>query len=232
MVNLCMEDKIVTLDDILAKRKKIKAFLFDLDGTLLNSREGIIDTLTGFLNTKGTEVTKEQIRKLFGTPIEVIFRKMVPSIDEEEVWNYVKEVREVYAKKHLEITNTFPETKEVLQALQEKGFRLGVASTKLKKFVVEALEYFELLPFFEEVVSGYEVQNHKPAPDILIEIAKRMNISPLESVYIGDALSDVQAGKEAGMMTIAVLTGSHTAEKFEEIQPDFIITDLSYLQIK
>lgn len=227
-----MEDKVVTLEDILSKRKNIKAFLFDLDGTLINSKEGIIETLTNFLNFKGNNIQKDQIRRLFGTPIEVIFRKMVPGIDEEEVWNYVKEVREVYAKNHLKITETFPESKILLQALQEKGYRLGVASTKLKKFVVEALEHFELLPYIEEVVSGYEVENHKPAPDILLEITKRMKVSPSESIYIGDAPSDIIAGKEAGTVTIAVLTGSHSAKKFVDVQPDFVVSSLKSLKIE
>ena len=227
-----MENRIITLNDILSKRKNIKAFLFDLDGTLVNSREGIIETLTNFLHSKGKNIQKEQIRKMFGTPIEVIFRTIVPNIEEDEVWNYVKEVREVYAKNHLQITETFPEAKDLLKMLLEKGYRLGVASTKLKKFVVEALEHFDLLPFFEEVVSGYEVENHKPAPDILLEITKRMNISPSESVYIGDAPSDIEAGKKAGTMTIAVLTGSHTEEKFRDVQPDFVIPNLKFLKLE
>jgi len=221
------------LDDIIEKRDNpIKAFLFDLDGTLIDSKEGIIETLTNFLNFKGNNVKKEQIRKLFGTPIEVIFRTMVPGIEEDEVWNYVKEVREVYAKNHLQITKAFPEVKGLLKALQDKGYRLGVASTKLKKFVVEALEHFEMLSFFEEVISGYEVENHKPAPDILLEITKRMNVSPSESVYIGDAPSDIEAGKKAGTITIAVLTGSHTEEKFKDVQPDFIIPSLDFLRVE
>ena len=221
-----MVNEKVTLEDILTLRPQLKAFLFDLDGTLVNSQEGIITTIHDFLKTKGHTFDRELITELFGKPLEVVFKILIPDLTEEDIIVYLKEIRERYSKNHTEITPLFPKTKEILEGIKAKGFKMGVASTKFKKFIVEILEHYNLLGLFEVIVSGYEVKNHKPAPDILIETAKQLQVLPSECVYVGDSPSDIEAGKRAGCVSIAVLTGPHGQETFVNEKPDYVIDNL------
>lgn len=220
-----INDKI-TLEDLLTLRPQLKAFLFDLDGTLVNSQEGIITTIHEFLQTKGHTFDREMITKLFGKPLEVVFKILIPNLTEEDIPIYLKGIRERYSKNHTEITPLFPKTKEILDNIKARGFKMGVASTKFKRFIVEILAHYNLLELFDVIVSGYEVKNHKPAPDILIEAAKQLQVLPSECVYIGDSPSDIEAGKRAGCVSIAVLTGPHSQKKFVNEKPDYVIEDL------
>ena len=221
----------VTLEDIYRLRPSIKAFLFDLDGTLIDSQEGIISIVKGFLDSKGHYFSKEFLESLFGKPIEVLFKELLPDKTSDEIWEYVKEVRVIYAENHLKITKLFPKVVELLTALKEAGLKLGVASTKFKKFIIEATDHFEITNFFDVIVSGYEVENHKPAPDIIHKAAEKLKIQPSDCVFIGDSVSDIESGNAAGAISIAVLTGASTIEKIKASKPDFIIETLESLGI-
>jgi len=223
--------KNLTLQELLEK-KTIKAFVFDLDGTLIDSQAGIVKTINEFLQTKGYNFGEEKLGKLFGTPLEKVFCMLIPGLTETEAFEYLKEIRLIYAKNHTEITTLFQGSMELLQGLKSKGFKVAVASTKYKPLVVEILNHFKLNEFIDVVVSDYEVANHKPAPDILIETAKRLDLKPDDCVYIGDSPSDIEAGKKAGTGTVAVLTGSHSKEKFAEIKPDFIIERIADIKLE
>jgi beta-phosphoglucomutase-like phosphatase (HAD superfamily) len=74
-------------------------------------------------------------------------------------------------------------------------------------------------------VTGYEVKRHKPAPDIVLEAAKRLGISPKQCVVVGDSPLDVQAGKQAGVFTIAVLSTTYTRKQLESTKPTIVIEE-------
>ncbi len=221
-----MVNEKIALEDLITLRPQLKAFLFDLDGTLVNSQEGIIATIHGFLQTKGHTFDRELITKLLGKPLEVVLKLLIPNITEEDIAVYLKGIRERYSKNHTEITPLFSKTKEILESIKTRGFKMGVASTKLKRFIIEILEHYNITGLFDTIVSGYEVNNHKPAPDILIEAAKQLQVLPSECVYVGDSPSDIEAGRRAGCVSIAVLTGPHNQEMFVNEKPDFVIENL------
>lgn len=211
------------------KKRPLQAFLFDLDGTLLDSREGIIETVHTFLRSKGISSSKKKIAALFGTPIEELFRVFIPSYTEEQIQEFVSEVRKVYAKNHLQLVRIFPGVEQLLSSLKRAGYKIGLASTKYKPFIMEALEHFKLTTFFDVIVSGYEVKNHKPAPDLLLYAAKLLGISPEKCVYIGDSKTDVLAGKAAKMATVLVSTNNYPETLVKELNPDFVIPSIDSL---
>ena len=226
-----MNKKFLTLQDISEKREFITSILFDLDGTLVDSQEGIIETQYELMQQKGYNTDIDTIRNLFGKPLEVCLATFAPDKTEDEIWDLVKEFRELYANNHKQIIKLLPNAKVVLEELKKKGYRLSIASTKLKKFITEAIEHLEIADYFEVVVSGYEVENHKPAPDLILETAKQMKVNPKDCVYIGDSPTDIIAGREAGCLTIAVLTGANNLEKMSRENPDFIIENLTYFKV-
>ncbi|NHJ84575.1 MAG: hypothetical protein FK734_03885, partial [Asgard group archaeon] len=90
-----MIEKLVLQD--LLKERSVKAFVFDLDGTLVDSQAGIAKTVSEFLQSKGHDIGKKQIMELFGTPLEKIFCLLIQGFSETEAFEYLKEIRKIYA---------------------------------------------------------------------------------------------------------------------------------------
>jgi pyrophosphatase PpaX len=82
------------------------------------------------------------------------------------------------------------------------------------------------LDLFDIIVTGYEVERHKPAPCIVLEAAKRLGVNAKECVVVGDSPDDVEAGKRAGSFSIAVLFTTYSREQLESAKPTFIIERL------
>jgi len=211
----------------LTRKRAVKAFIFDLDGTIIDSRDGIVETVYSFLKAKGVTSRKDEIAALFGTPIEDLLQKFMPMEPKEKITTLVNEIRQIYAQNHLQLVKLFPGTRGLLQSLKKAGFKVGLASTKFKPFILEALEHFNLTTFFDVIVSGYEVKKHKPAPDLLLYAAKLLDITPEDCVYIGDSKTDVLAGKAAKMATILVSTNNYPEELIVELNPDFVIPTIA-----
>jgi HAD superfamily hydrolase (TIGR01509 family) len=165
-----------------------------------------------------------------GIPLENIFAVLAPNLSTEEVWNLVLEYRKYYMIHHLERTSIHPSTRLLLQKLKEKGLKLGIITGKYREPTINALDYFGISEFFDTVVTGYEVKNHKPAPDIVLEAAKRLGISPKECVVVGDSSIDVEAGKRAGSHTIALITDAHSRLLLKKANPTIIIENLAALE--
>jgi HAD superfamily hydrolase (TIGR01509 family) len=209
--------------------QNIDALLFDLDGTLVDSSEAIIGTIEKVLASKGWVCERDRIIGMIGMPLEEIFRVFTPDLSHKEIWNLVREYREYYLVHHLEKTRIDPSTIISLKKLKEGGFKLGITTGKYREPVYDVLEHFGILELFDTVVTGYEVKMHKPAPDIVIEAARRLQVDPKRCAVIGDSPIDIQAGKRAGSFTIGLLSKTCTRRQMEKEEPDCMITHLDKL---
>ena len=207
-----------------------KAVLFDLDGTLLDSSRAITDAVENVLKSRGLGCNRADVAEMIGMPLENIFAVLAPNLSTEEVWQLVLEYREYYMAHHLEYTSIHPSTRMLLTKLKARGYKLGIITGKYREPVIDALDHFGISEFFDAVVTGYEVKNHKPAPDIVLEAAKRLGVSPKECVVVGDSPLDVEAGKRAGSLTIAVLSDLYSRRQLENAKPTVIVEDLGAIQ--
>jgi pyrophosphatase PpaX len=206
--------------------QRVKAVFFDLDGTLVDSSGAIIDAVEKVLESRGLKCYRADVAGMIGLPLENIFGVLVPNLSKEEVWQLVHEYREYYIVHHLEKTAIHPSAKMILGELKARGFKLGIITGKYREPVTDVLAHFGILEVFDVVVTGYEVKRHKPAPDIVLEAAKRLGISPKQCVVVGDSPFDVQAGKRAGSFTIAVLSNTYSRNQLESAEPTVIIEEL------
>jgi len=204
----------------------VKAVLFDLDGTLVESSEAIINAVEKALEFKGLTCDRAKVARMIGVPLENIFGVLVPNLPEEEIWQLVHKYRRYYMAHHLESTTLHPSAQMVLRKLKAKGLKLGIITTKYREPVMDILSHFGISEPFDVVVTGYEVIRHKPAPDIVLEAAKRLRTDPKRCVVVGDSPLDVQAGKRAGSFTLAVLSTAYTRKQLESAKPTIIIEKL------
>jgi len=220
-------------------KQDFEAIIFDLDGTL-------IDILGLFLERV------EEVWQEVGLPlpdrnkvVEILaggrrfwddWEKLVPPDLEnpEEAKKQCMEIDEQFWVKgdYVARVKLIPGAKGVLTALKEAKIPLGIASsTKWEGYGLKAFrdEGIEPEDFFDTVVTALDIPQIKPAPDSILECAKRLGISPSESICVGDAPVDVIAGKKAGTITIAVLSGAGSHEALSRENPDAIIQSVANL---
>jgi len=220
------------IDDVhkMVRRDGFKAVLFDLDLTLIDSSKAIVNSIKHVLDLQGYSIQKEEIAKLVGkASLEEQFQALVPSLSNDEVDEYVDCYRQHYLTHHIENTKLYPRVKETLQNLRSLDFKLGVVTGKYKKPVLEVLNYFQLTPLLNVIVTAYDVKKHKPAPDVIFEAARRLGVNVSECIFVGDSLADVKAGKRAGCFTIALSRKRADRRQLEEAEPDILLDDLKWV---
>jgi HAD superfamily hydrolase (TIGR01662 family) len=119
-----------------------------------------------------------------------------------------------------------PGVAETIRALEPRGYRLAVASTKSRAEIIRILEHLGLVNYFGAFCGSDEVPNAKPAPDCLLKVMAETGVKPERTVYVGDHVVDIEAAKAAGVRVIALEGGPCSHEEKVAAGPDALIQDL------
>ncbi|HNY64974.1 MAG TPA: HAD family hydrolase [Deltaproteobacteria bacterium] len=194
----------------------IKAVIFDLDGTLLDTIGDIGDAMNHVLAQHGLPVHDRSAYLTFvGAGMDVLVRRALPAgfTDEALVPELLARMREEYAKRWRLTSRPYPGIPELLKALTERGIPFSVLSNKLDSFTKEMVR--ELLgswEFFE--VRGLEFGSpRKPDPAQALQIAGSLQLDPREMLFVGDSGIDMETATRAGMVPVGVLWGYQSREK-------------------
>jgi phosphoglycolate phosphatase len=201
-----------------------KIILFDLDGTLIDSTEAILESFSKAYAKFDAEVpADESIKPLIGLPLEIMFVKL--GVDEAKAMDYVTAYKEHYRTIHTQKTVLLPKVEEALIIAHECA-RLGVVTTKTGKYSRELLEHFDIMKYFDVLIGSEDVQNPKPHPEPIIKALDGLGYSHGTVTYmIGDTISDILAAQEADIASIGVLTGYGNEDELEE-DADFVTKDV------
>lgn len=195
-----------------------KAILFDLDGTLTESGEGITKSVQYALDKIGKpEENLENLKVFVGPPLLEQFMKYA-KIDEETARQAVAYYRERYADVGIYENQVYPGVENMLKTLKNRGYRLAVASSKPEYFVTKVLECFQLTGYFDEIV-GSEMNGARTSKaEVIGETLRRMNLSAnrREVVMVGDREHDVLGARACGLDCVAVSYGYGTEEELRE----------------
>jgi len=179
--------------------------LFDLDGTLIDSTEAILE---GFHNSfdwyNRANPTDEAIKALIGHPLDVMYAEL--GIEEALVWDFVKTYKEHYRTIHCEKTVLLDDAREAIEEAQ-KIARLGVVTTKTGQYSRELLEHFGIMDAFEVLIGREDVDNPKPHPEPIHKAMNMMNAKKEECWMIGDTRLDIASAQNAGIKSVAVTSG-------------------------
>ncbi|MGJ9379148.1 HAD family hydrolase [Campylobacter jejuni] len=183
-----------------------KTILFDLDGTLIDSTDAILNSFQGAFKALGlTSKNNEEIKNLIGYPLEQMFRMLYPdkvNLSKEFVLAY----REIYAQIYLEQTTLLPKAKEALE-LGSKIADLGIVTTKGGKFTPILLDYLRVKKFFKTLITLEDVTNPKPSSEPIILALKGLNKTQENAYMIGDTILDIQAAISANITPLALTCG-------------------------
>ncbi|HAA1735266.1 TPA_asm: HAD family hydrolase [Campylobacter jejuni] len=183
-----------------------KTILFDLDGTLIDSTDAILNSFQGVFKALGlTSKNNEEIKNLIGYPLEQMFRMLYPdkvNLSKEFVLAY----REIYAQIYLEQTTLLPKAKEALELGSEIA-DLGIVTTKGGKFTPILLDYLGVKKFFKTLITFEDVTNPKPSSEPIILALKGLNKTQENAYMIGDTILDIQAAISANITPLALTCG-------------------------
>jgi len=202
------------------------ALLFDLDGTLIDSAPDLAGAANDLRALRGLPpCAYETLRPMVGSGA----RGMVGAAfgvrpGDAEFEPLREQFLAVYTARLLRLTRVFDAVEPVLRALESRGLPWGVVTNKAERFTRPVLAGLGLDQRAAVVISGDSTPHAKPHPAPLLEAARRLGLAPTACVYVGDDLRDVQAGRAAGMRTVAAAWGYlGGAEPIHTWGADFLI---------
>lgn len=205
---------------------KINTLLFDLDGTLINTNELIIESFLHTLHSYYPDQYKrEDVLPFIGPTLYDTFN----SINAEKVEEMVKVYRKFNHEQHDVLVKEYETVFETVKTLKEKGFKLGIVTTKIRATVNMGLTLTKLDQFFDVVVTLDDVENAKPHPEPVLKALEQLGSKPEEAIMVGDNHHDVEAGKNAGTLTAGVAWSIKGRDYISSHNPDYLLETMSDL---
>src|SRR4030042_2532785 len=147
----------------------------------------------------------------------------------EEILKGVPIMRKKYEEVYLDKTHFLNGAQETLRTLHSKGFILGIASNKFGRFSRGALTHLGVSDYFKSVIGAGDVPRNKPYPDMIHTALKEMDLPPEEAIFVGDTLTDIETGKQAGGDVYALPTGFYSKIELSEKKPRRVLRNLKEL---
>jgi len=215
------------------KHHKISAVIFDIDGTLVDSFSAYLSVFNrGISRYKLGPVSREFLADCVKEAMslgEILRRIFSSDVDELLIENCKREIQELFLKVEMDEAKTFPGVDELFNKLKNSGIKIGIATGRMTfpEYEWNRFRSFGLDKFIDAIVTTREVQARKPAPDVIIECAKRLNVPPEECLVVGDTESDIIAAREAGGIPAAVTIGQDNMDLLTKENPGFIFRNLN-----
>ncbi|MBV8125464.1 MAG: phosphoglycolate phosphatase [Burkholderiaceae bacterium] len=187
----------------------IRAVLFDLDGTLIDSAPDLAGAANEMRSVRGLEpLPYEHLRPMVGSGARGMLAaslQVAPDHDEFDALRH--EFLHRYEQRMLQATYVFESVRPLLEELQRQGVPWGIVTNKAERFALPVTRALGLFDQAACVVGGDTTPHSKPHPEPLLEAARRLNLPASQCVYVGDDERDMLAGHAAGMLTVAAAWG-------------------------
>ena len=209
-------------------RRALTAVLFDLDGTLIDSVDLIVNSaLYAFEKCGHTSPTAQEWLQDLGLPLRTMFGRFMN--DESMVAELVACYREYQLENHDRLVRPYDEVTATLDALHGGGYELAVVTSKAEPLAKRGLAHVGLDGFFDVIVGLESCKRHKPDPEPVHTALERLGVAPDAAAFVGDSPHDMAAGRAAGVTTVAALWGPFTRAQLASSEPDHYIERMGEL---
>jgi len=217
------------------ENKDIRAVIFDIDGTLVDTFEVYQKVFNqGIVQYGAIPVAQEVLREYLaqGLSLQQILQNILPGpIDEDTYATCRVDILNRFKEAEIGEVKPFPGTEELFDHLKQRGIKIGIATGRMSSNEDEWTRFnrMGLGGYISAIVTSKEVQNRKPAPDVIIECARRLDVPAETCITIGDTIADILAARRAGSLAAAVTTGHEDEDILLRERPDIIFHSLSDL---
>ncbi|MGE3961447.1 MAG: HAD family hydrolase [Dehalococcoidia bacterium] len=202
----------------------VKAALFDLDGTLVDSLPTIADAMAEAARMHGLDGNAEEIIPLIGAPMHILVEELYGV--SREVANAVNEdYLRVYHSTYILATPPHPGASELLDTLAEAGVRLAIVTNKRDEGARLMAHLMGWLDRFE-VIHGRDSGAPKPEPEAAHAVLRKMGVAPSEAAFVGDTEFDMNCGRDAGLAAVIGVVGSRDEERLRAEGATHIVRSL------
>ena len=206
------------------------AVLFDLDGTLIDTIDLLLECARHTFEGRTPAPTDEEWIAGIGTPLRKQFAAYTTS--DEEVEALAQRYRAYQREHHDRLTSAFPGVLETLDELERRGHPMGIVTSKSNEMMDRGLEWVGIMRHMRTRVGMDNAKRHKPDPHPVEVALEDLGYSPDEALFLGDSPHDIASGNAAGVITVAALWGPFTRDQLDPYHPSRYlerITDLPQL---
>ena len=194
-------------------KSRFKGIIFDVDGTLTFTNQLIFDSFNHITKKYlGRSYSDDEIIALFGPTEDVILKEMC-----KEEYESARKDYYAYYKNNHDIARLYDGIKELIIDINNSGILLSIFTGKGRTSALITLDELGLTNYFDMIVSGDDVENHKPSPEGIIMFLSKHNFDPKEVLMIGDAPSDIIAANECGVEIASVVWDSYAEDEVRKL---------------
>ena len=198
--------------------------IFDFDGTVADTGEGILKSLQYSFEQMGREIPDmSDLKRFIGPPVYYSYTHFY-GVSENEVEEYIRKYRERYKQKGIYECAVYDGIKELLTELKKRGVKLGIASSKPEHLIYSVADYLQLTDMFD-AIAGVKSDNsrHSTKKDIILEAMEALGADEKQRVLmVGDRCFDIDGAAAAGVKSCGALWGYGNKEEFIAHKADFI----------
>ena len=201
--------------------------LFDFDGTVVDTGEGILRSLQYSFSEMGDRVPSfDELKKFIGPPVYYSFTQYY-GISEDRVGDYIKKYRERYKREGIYESELYNNMLTLLGTLKECGVKTGVASSKPEHLIFDVADHLDITKYFDVIVGvKSDASNHSSKTGLITEAMEKLGVADKSKVLmVGDRHYDITGAKGAGVSSCGCLWGYGNKEEFIEYEADFIVSD-------
>lgn len=203
---------------------KYDLIIFDLDGTIIDSKETIyLATVEAFvLYGSPVSIPKERFNGMIGKHFVDIFSEL--NLHVEDFEEFLSIYKSLYFK-YIGSSIVYPGVFEIMEYLKQKGVKVALITTKSHDQTIKIMDYFNLSKYFDNISGRINGMPIKPEAEPLLQICNELGVPPKKSIIVGDTELDIRCGKNALAATCAVTYGYRDISFLKNENPDFIIDD-------
>jgi phosphoglycolate phosphatase len=208
----------------------VRLVVYDLDGTLADTLEDLTASANHMLRALGRPlVAASDVRGYVGRGIRELVGRCLETQDDRELSRALDVYREHYGRHLLDRSRLHPGARELLDYFEQRGRRQAVITNKPDPYSTQLLEGLGVSGYFSDIIAGNGPYPKKPDPASLRALMERHGAAQADTVLIGDSGVDVEAGRRAGVLSVAVRHGFGAAAELAAAHPDELVDDFTAL---
>lgn len=206
---------------------KIKAILFDLDGTLVDSLFLIRHSFCKVFQELSISWGNDNVMGWIGRPLKDIADHFAG----EKAGQFIERYQYYFHRDHDSFTSLYPGTLEMLVELKRNKMKTGIVTSKGYPGTMRTLEFTGIIQFMDVIVTAHDIDKHKPLPDPVYKAMNMLAVGREDTLFIGDSHFDMEAGKAAGVKVLGVSWGICTPDDLQRYESEAILSEWDDLRL-